>query len=317
MNKARYVYLDTVYELVKQGEDIVIVSADYAAPSLDVFRRDFPERYVSVGIAEQNLIQVACGLALSGKRVVAYGMAPFPCIRAFDQIRNAVAMMKLPISIASAGVGFAIPEFGATHYNTEDVGMMRMIPDMKIVNITDTILAQSAAEQITRTDKPLYLRFDKYTGGKLYKKEDVDFEKGFYGFGNEGKIVIIASGYYTERMLELINKEPLKSIGCKVIDMYALKVDEKEFADEIREADYIITVEEHVRTCGIGTYILEILSDNNLVKKVKRIGIDFDKNYPAEFGKREIFWERYNLDDESIIHSILEFTQENKELING
>ena len=115
-HEVRNVYLTRIIEEIKKGEDLYIVSADLAAPCMDEFRESCPRRYVSVGIAEQNLIAVASGLALSGKKVVAYAANPFTVTRAFDQIRNCVSMMNLPIVIAGLGAGFSVTECGATHF---------------------------------------------------------------------------------------------------------------------------------------------------------------------------------------------------------
>lgn len=305
MNKVRYKYLETICNLVETGENIVLVSSDYAAPVLDDFRIKHSDRYVSVGIAEQNLIQVACGLSLSGQRSIAYGMAPFPCIRAVDQIRNAVAMMNTPISIISAGVGFAIPEFGATHYCTEDVSIMRTMPNFRIINLTDEAMAEKAAKLSLTTDEPLYIRIDKYSDSNYYQEKDIDFSRGF-SVVKEGSsdIIVIVSGYYTDRMLKLSDKLYQHGIDIKIIDLYSLPFNSDELIDEIGNCNNILTVEEHVREGGIGTAVLEALSDRGIYKSIKRMGIDFNGKYTSEFGSREYFMKKYHLDDASIEEEI-------------
>ncbi len=306
MNKARYKYLDTVCNFIRNGEEMVLVSSDYAAPVLDDFRKTHSERYVSVGIAEQNLIQIACGLSLSGQRAVAYGMAPFPCIRAVDQIRNAVAMMNLPISIVSAGVGFAIPEFGATHYCIEDISIMRTIPNIKIINLTDEVMAEKAAKLSLTTEYPLYIRIDKYSDGVIYNSREIDFERGFSVTNDGNDIAIIASGYYTNRMISLSKLLSEVGINAKVIDLYSLPFKSEALISEVSGIQNILTVEEHVREGGIGSAILEAFSDYNIFKRVKRMGIDFDGKYTSEFGSREYFMKKYHLDDDAVISTIKE-----------
>lgn len=306
MNKVRYKYLDTVCNMIRHGEDMVLVSSDYAAPVLDDFRKTHSERYVSVGIAEQNLIQIACGLSLAGQRAIAYGMAPFPCIRAVDQIRNAAAMMNLPISIVSAGVGFAIPEFGATHYCTEDVAIIRTIPGIKIINLTDEVMAEKTAELSLKTNQPLYIRIDKYSDGVLYKPDDIDFERGFSIVKEGSDTAIIASGYYTNRMVKLAEKLSEYGISAKIIDLYTLPFNIDKLIAETDGIQNILTVEEHVREGGIGSAVLDAFSDRNIAKKIKRIGIDFGSKYTSEFGSREYFIKKYRLDDDSIINEVRE-----------
>lgn len=304
MNKVRYKYLDTVCNLIRDGKEMVLVSSDYAAPVLDKFRKTHSERYVSVGIAEQNLIQVACGLAMSGQKAIAYGMAPFPCIRAFDQIRNAAALMNLPISIVSAGVGFAIPEFGATHYCTEDISIMRTIPNIKIINLTDEVMAEKTAKLSFTTKCPLYIRIDKYSDGIIYNNEDIDFERGFSIVKDGSDIVLVSSGYYTNRMIELSNKLINQGISAKVMDLYALPFDIDKFIAEIDGFNCILIIEEHVKEGGIGTIVLEKLNDENVVKTIKRLGIEYNGRYTSEFGSREYFIKKYHLDDDTIINTI-------------
>ncbi len=306
MNKVRYKYLDTVCNFIRNGKEMVLVSSDYAAPVLDDFRKTHSERYVSVGIAEQNLIQIACGLSLSGQRAVAYGMAPFPCIRAVDQIRNAVAMMNLPISIVSAGVGFAIPEFGATHYCIEDISIMRTIPNIKIINLTDEVMAKKAAKLSLTTEYPLYIRIDKYSDGIIYNSGDINFERGFSVVNDGNDIAIIASGYYTNRMIALSKLLSEGDISAKVIDLYSLPFDREALISEVSSFQNILTIEEHVLEGGIGSAILETFSDYNIFKRVKRMGIDFDGKYTSEFGSREYFIKKYHLDDDAVVSTVKE-----------
>lgn len=305
MNKVRYKYLETICKAVENGKEAVIVSSDYAAPTLDKFRIDHADRYVSVGIAEQDLIQVACGLALSGETAIAYGMAPFPCIRAVDQIKNAAALMDLPISIVSAGVGFAIPEFGATHYCAEDIAIIRTIPNIRIINLTDETMAVKAAEYAFITASPLYIRIDKYSDGVLYKNEDIDFEKGFSVVREGTDAAVIASGYYTIRMLDIAEKLAERGINLKVIDLYSLPFDKDSLFEDIKNNTHIFTVEEHVLAGGIGSVILEFANDTGLNAHITRIGIDFNGSYPSTFGNREHFMKQYGLDDEAVISKIV------------
>lgn len=300
MNEARYKYLERICQLVEQGEQLVLVSSDYAAPTLDEFRIKHKDRYVSVGIAEQNLIQVSCGLSLSGQRVIAYGMAPFPCIRTFDQIRNAVAIMNAPISIVSAGVGFAIPEFGVTHYCTEDLALMRTIPNVRIINLTDEIMAQKVAELSLTTENPLYIRIDKYSGGIIYKAEDIDFEKGFSVVRGGTDVTVVTSGYYTNRMIRIAEDLEKEDISVKVIDLFSIPFDEQEFMKETVGQNEILSVEEHVLQGGLGSLLVELYNDKNIKTRVRRMGITYGNQYNSDFGSREYFIDKFGLNDDSI-----------------
>lgn len=304
MNKVRNKYLDTISNLIFDGHEIIIMTSDYAGPALDKLRESNNGRYLSAGIAEQDMIEIVCGLTLSGQRAIAYGLAPFPCIRAVDQIRNAVAMMHLPISIVSIGVGSS--PSGPTHYCVEDIAIIRSIPGIKIINLTDETMAEKAAQLALTTDCPLYIRIDKDSDGVLYSSEDIDFGRGFSVVKKGSDMVVVTSGYYTNRVLEISEKLLEQGINIEVVDMYSLPFDQNQFIDTVADFKKIITVEEHVLNGGIGSAVIETLSDNGSVKSVKRMAINFNEKYPDEFGSREYFMKKYGLDDESIIKTIKE-----------
>jgi transketolase len=303
MNGARYAYLSRICELIAQGEDIIIVSDDYAAPVLDRFRVDYHERYVSVGIAEQNLISVSCGLALAGKRVIAYGCAPFPITRAFDQIKNAASMMHIPINIVMAGIGFAIPEWGATHYNAEDLSLMRTIPNMRIITPTDNIMGTAAADYALVNTTPVYLRFDKYAEGEIYTGKKIDFHRGFEILRDGGDIVVITCGSFTSRILKLAEQWYKDGVSARIIDLYSLPFNLEALLSEIEDIP-ILTVEEHILSGGIGSLILETIHESGLTNPIKRMGIVFEGNYPQTSGTREYYINKYGLSDCDIAKAV-------------
>ncbi len=302
MNGARYSYLKRICKLVEQGKDIVVVSEDYAAPVFDDFRKKYPQRFLSVGIAEQNGVAVACGLALAGKYPIVYGCAPFPLTRAVDQVKSAVAGMHLPITILNSGIGFGVPEFGATHYNLDDIAIVRGIPGIKIVTPTDNVMAEQLADYSIAYSAPLYLRFDKNSEGELYRADEVSFEQGFRVLSTIDKktdVVIISCGFMVQEMLRLSKEMVREGIHAKVIDLYGLPFDEAGLLTEIEDLP-IVTVEEHIIQGGIGSIILEALNDHSRKNSVTRLGVSFGDSYPSVSGKREYFLEKYGLSSEHI-----------------
>jgi len=300
MNGARYAYLTRICELINQKEDIIIISDDYAAPVLDRLRLDHPKNYLSVGIAEQNLISVSCGLALAGKRAIAYGCAPFPVIRAFDQIKNAASIMNININIVVAGVGFAIPEWGATHYNIEDIALMRTIPNMRIITPTDNIMGQAAADYALVNTTPVYLRFNKYAEGELYAGKKIDFKCGFEVLRDGNDIAVITCGSFALSILKLAEQWHKQGINAKIIDLYSLPFNSKDFLSVISKDIPILTVEEHILSGGIGSLILETLHENGMLNSMRKMGIAFDGSYPQTSGSREYYINKYGLSDSSI-----------------
>ena len=299
MNEARYSYLSRICSLIAQGEDIVIVSCDYAAPVLDQFRIDYPERYVSVGIAEQNLIAVSCGLALAGKRAIAYGCAPFPVIRPFDQIKNAASMMNLPISIVLSGIGFMTPEWGATHYNAEDIALMRTIPNMRIITPTDKTMGAAAADYALVNTTPVYVRFDKFTETEIYNDREIDFHKGFEVLREGEDVAVITCGAFTSHSLKLAEEWQKERVSARVIDLYSIPFDASALLSAIGNTS-VLTIEEHILAGGIGSMVLEIINEHGMTNAVRRIGIHFDGGYPQTSGSRGYYLEKCGLSDREI-----------------
>ena len=310
MNGARYSYLRRICKLVEQGKDIVIVSEDYAAPMFDDFRIKYPERFLSVGVAEQNGMAVACGLALVGKYPIVYGCAPFPLTRAMDQLKSAVAGMHLPMTILNSGIGFGVPEFGATHYNVDDISMVRGVPGVRIITPSDNIMAEQLADYSIESGEPLYVRFDKNSEGELYKERKISFERGFALLNDPGpkaNIVIISCGFMLQEMYELTQNLPDEGIYAKVIDLYSLPFNERELLDTIADLP-VLTVEEHVVQGGIGSAVLETLNTYNQKNAITRVGVDFKNCYPNVSGSREYFTKMYGLTTDDVAKIVKKIT---------
>ena len=137
MLSVRDKFFNTIFELIKSGEDIYVVSADLGAPSLDDLRKYFPERFISVGIAEQSLVSISAGLATAGKKVVAYGLNPFPVTRAFDQVRCLMGELKIPVTLCALNAGVCSAEAGYTHMAIDVFNIMKCVPCVRIFNPAD------------------------------------------------------------------------------------------------------------------------------------------------------------------------------------
>lgn len=306
MNGARYSYLRRICTLVEQGADIVIVSEDYAAPMFDDFRVKYPERFLSVGIAEQNGMAVACGLALAGKYPIVYGCAPFPLTRAVDQVKSAVAAMHLPATILNSGIGFGVPEFGATHFNMDDIAIVRGIPGIRIVTPSDNVMAEQFADYSITHSEPIYLRFDKNSEGNLCKREKICFEKGYRilnSLDGNTDIVLITCGSMTSVLLALSKKLLEENVCAAVVDLYGIPFDEAGLLEEIRDLP-IVTVEEHLLKGGIGSSILEAVNVHKQKNYVTRLGVNLESGYPSVSGGRDYFMKQYGLSSDDILQSV-------------
>jgi transketolase len=306
----RDTFFDRLYEIAKADKDTVIVAADMSAPTLDRFRVDLPGQFVNVGIAEQNAIQIASGLSLAGKKAYAYAISPFITLRCLEQIRVSNAIMGIPITIVGMGTGLSYCNDGPTHHLLEDIAVMRALPNVRIANLTDNVMARAYADISYRSGTTYYLRLDKDVYPDVYAK-DYDFTSGIGQVEEGGEYVVVASGPMVHSLLEAVRQirkdSGVKGIG--VLDVYDLPFKGEAFVRMVQGAKKILTVEEHFLPGGIGSAVLEVLSDYQLSIPVKRMGLNLADGYKYcyKYGGREIIREHYGIDKSSIIRSIKEF----------
>jgi len=308
MNGARYAYLERLCELSSTTNTdcgVYFVSCDFAAPAFDKFRENYPNRYVSVGIAEQNMIQVACGLALSGKRAVAYSPSPFPVTRAFDQIKCAACVMELPITICTHGKGFSQPYFGSTHFNCEELTLLRTLPNVKIITPTDSLMGIAAADYTLKASTVTNINFDALCGDEIYTGRTIDFARGFEILRDGTNVSIITNGALVTECLNLTEMWAADGISAKIIDLYSLPFDFAALVEAVGDKP-VLTVEEHVLAGGLGSVILETFNEYGKTNRVKRMGINFNKQYPHTVGSREYFMAMYGFSGKDITKSLKE-----------
>lgn len=311
----RDAYFSEIYKLVKNGEDIVIVSADLGAPSLDDFRKDFPHRFINIGIAEQNLLSVASGIALTGKHVIAWGLNPFPVTRAFDQMRVFMQDMNIPLTVVALNAGSCSAECGYTHMPIEDIAMVRTLSNIRIVNPSDEIISKSFAQDIVRTFKPTFIRFDKYIHDKYYDSNQIEIEKGFVVKSTGSDVAIITNGIFVNKIRKIEDELKLKDIRYKLIDCFCLPVDEKALIDEIQKCKLIITIEDNIKIGGLGSMILEILSDNQLNKPVKRLSLEKNDRIKDKIINREYWYKEIGLTEQQLLEKINSYWQNYKGVV--
>lgn len=289
MNVRDY-FFDKVGSAMKD-KDIYIVSADLAGRPFDFIRKEYPKKYVPVGISEQNLISVACGIAMSGAKVIAYAANPFIPFRAFDQIRNAVSLMDIPITIAGFGIGFGVSACGTTHFTTEDFSMMSLCPNMKIVTVSDNTVAEKAFVRFLSCKSPTYLRFDKQCGGEIGITTDKDYIKGFRYIKQGSDRLIVSTGYMSHLVKNVSDDEA-------VIDLFSYPFDSEALISEINKYETVFIYEEQQKRGGLGSAVLELLSEKNVKSNIVLKGIDYGGKFPSVYGSRNYWLEKYGLNPE-------------------
>jgi len=296
----RDAFWNKIYEIARDNKDIIVVSADMGAPALDKFRKDIPDQFVNVGIAEQNGLVLSAGMAMEGKHCFLYGIAPFVTIRCLEQIRVANSIMNIPVTVVGVGIGFGYDDSGPTHHLIEDIAMMRSMPHITINNITDNAMSVAVAEESCKITSTNYVRLDRKVLPKIYE-DGTDFSAGFAVL-KEGELgYIVGEGIMTHQALKVAEVLAGKGLSVGVIDMYKIPTGEAAFIETIKGCGKLISLEEHFLAGGMGSYILEILNEYQVDLPVKRMGISHDKGYCYTYGGRHRIHEYYGVDLANII----------------
>ena len=297
----RDAFWSRIGEIMKDDQDVVIVVADMSTPVFDKIRKEFSNRFFNVGIAEQNAVLVASGLAMQGKKVFVYAIASFMVLRSYEQIRVANSIMGIPITIVGVGAGLSYDNAGPTHHLFEDIAVMRVLPNMTTYSITDNVMARKVAEMSIDMDTPNYVRLERHVEPDIYDK-DTDFTNGFIEVRSGGDGCIISTGIKTRQSLKTAERLENNGINLAVIDMHTIPCQESLFIEAIKGYSRLVTIEEHFLPGGMGSYVLEIMSDGGLRADVKRFGIT--KGWCYSYGGREDNHEYHGIDEGVLVKDI-------------
>jgi transketolase len=265
----------TLIEVANEMPDVVAITADLAdATKVREFSKTFPDRFFQVGIAEQNMVGVAAGLALYGKTVFATSFACFSSMRVCEQVRTDVAYPKLNVKIIGSHAGYAMGTLGTTHYAIEDIGIMRSIPNMVILSPADGAEVMKATWAAAQYPGPVYLRFTGVENHPIVYTEEFDFEIGKAITLKQGKdLTIIGTGSLVAEALDAAGLLEKDGISVRVLDMHTLKpLDVEAVRKAARETGMIFTAEEHNIIGGLGSAVAEVMSEEGSTTRLVRIG---------------------------------------------
>ncbi len=301
---SRGAFGDTIYRLAQEKKEFFALSADLGhASGFDRLMKEFPEKYVNVGIAEQDLVGVAAGLAKDGTPVVATTYSPFASFRCADQVRNYLGYMNLNVKVVGLDAGMIQSTFGGSHYGTEDLTLMRAIPNLTVISPSDGVQIALAVEAMMEYKGPVYLRV---SGGPflppIYNDSNATFKIGKANVLKEGeKIAFIGTGSVVYNVVQAANELEQEGINCTVIDMHTIKPLDTECLDSLADYDYIFTVEEHTTKGGLGGAVAEYYADRD--KKPRQIMIGVDDMFPHP-GSHEHLIKTCHLDKESLVNTV-------------
>ena len=278
-------YGQGLVELGQTRDDIIVLDADLAAATkTGVFKKAFPDRFYDCGIAEQNMIGIAAGIATTGKIVFASSFAMFAVGRAFEQIRNSIGYPHLNVNIGASHAGISVGEDGATHQCCEDIALMRTIPGMTIINPADAVEAKAATLAAAAIDGPVYLRFGRLAVPVFNDEASYVFVPGKGIPLKEGRdVTLIATGLMVERALAAAELLKADGIDARVINIHTIKpLDEEIVLCAAKETGAIVVAEEHSVIGGLGSAVCDLLAAKRPVPVLK-VGVEdvFGTSGPA------------------------------------
>ena len=303
MTELRDIVISEITHAARHDHKIMFLASDFGAPALDEFRRDLPDQFLSVGIAEQNMIDVAAGLALSGRKVFCYAMAPFITGRCWEQIKCSLSSMNLPVVLIGVGAGLGYDRVSMTHLAVEDLAIMRAINHLSIWTPSDPVSAQVMVQELIEFPKFCYLRLERGTVGACFDRQFAFPESGLSVLRqSQTRVMLVASGSMVRVAIAASH-----NWGHGVLDVQIVKpLDAEALSEIIKDVDVVVTVEEHIRAGGLGSALLESLSRykpyRGLVRKIHCLAIA--DGFEIVNGDRQQLRRRFSI-DATTIHALL------------
>lgn len=299
----RTAFFQTLVELAEYDKRIYLLVADIGFGVVEPFARRFPDRFLNVGVAEQNLTGIAAGVAMAGKVVFTYSIANFPILRCIEQVRNDVCYHKANVKIVSVGGGYSYGALGMTHHATEDLAILRALPEMAVVAPGDPLEVRAATRALVNHDGPCYLRLGR-AGEPILHDSSVEFQLGKAIQVRDGDAAtLITTGAMLQNAIQAADKLATRGIQARVLSMHTLKpLDEDAVLAAARETRCIVTVEEHSIIGGLGSAVAECLAESGLQVPFKRIGLP--SAFSRNIGSQEYLREKSDLSPDKILSSL-------------
>ena len=302
MKATRESYGEALLELGKENKNVVVLDADLSsATKTNLFAKEFPNRFFDMGIAEQNMMSTAAGIATCNKIPFASTFAVFAAGRAYDQIRNSICYPNLNVKICATHAGITVGEDGATHQMIEDISLMRTLPNMKVLSVCDDMETKWAVNEISKIDGPCYLRLARVATPDIYdENQKFEFGKGIQ-IGNGTDATIFATGVTVSEALKAKEELVKRGIDVRVVDIHTIKPIDKDLIVKCaEETNKLISIEDHSIIGGLGSAISEVLTEF-YPKKLIRLGV---KDMFGKSGKAFDLMKFYHITSDDIINEL-------------
>ena len=293
-------------ELIEQDSSILFLTGDLGFGVFDELSKKFPDNFINIGVAEQNMASIAAGLAMHNFKVFIYSIANFSTFRCLEQIRNDISYHDLNVTVVSIGGGFSYGPLGMSHHATEDISIMRSMPGMKVCVPSTKFEAISATRYLANSPGPGYLRIDKSDFSKTDFIEP-DFTFGKSSLMRDGKdVTIISAGGILEEAIKASEELDKSGISCRVISMHTIKpIDEEAIIKSVKETKGLVTLEEHTVIGGLGGAVSEVCMKYSLLPDYY-CSIGLEDTFSKVVGDQNYLRHQYKMDSSFIVKKIKE-----------
>jgi transketolase len=307
--------LTRIWESMGSDERIWFTSADFGSPVLDKIRSDFPDRFVNVGIAEQNLINVSTGLSLEGNTVFAYAIAPFITMRCYEQLRVSLALLSkvrpMNVNLIGVGAGYSYVVSGPTHQCYEDLTLMRALPTFQVLSPADHVTAAAFMDRCVSTSGPKYIRLDAQVLPVVYDgmEKAPDLDSGFHVHRAGDRVCLIATGYMLHTALKVATTLHQDGVEVGVVDLFDITgFDRDRLIGTLQHYSGIVTMEEGFRgRGGVDALFFELTARRGLSWRQLNVGVDGD--YRFELGTRAELHEQVGIGETAVSAAVRAFDQ--------
>lgn len=305
-------FIEVLCDAARADPNFYFISADLGAAALDAFRRDYPRQFIHPGICEQNMVDLAAGLALSGKQVFLYAMAPFITARCYEQIKCVLASMRLPVTLIAVGVGFGYDHATLTHFTPEDVACMKAMTGIEVWTPSDAESAASLAHLAVMHPAFRYIRLERVAQPAIY---DGTFAKtlpsGLAHIAQGRDVCIVAAGYMVHTALAVRELLAAKGIEAGVVDLFRVKpMPVDALVGILRKYHSVLTLEEQMLEGGFGGAVAEAMVDTDTRLPMRRLGLK--DGFVVVNGHREQLHRAYGLDAASVVEAAVRLTEKSR-----
>lgn len=300
----RDTFVKTLVELAKEDKNIELVTGDLGFGVLKPFWEQCPDQFTNAGIAEQNMTSMAAGMALEGKTVFTYSIGNFPTLRCLEQIRNDCAYHNANVKVVCIGGGFVYGSLGMSHQATEDLAILRALPDVVVMAPADLVEAEECTKALARTKGTAYLRLGRGGEKRIHEKIE-NFQIGKAIKVHDGEhVAIFSTGAIFEEVTEAYEELRKQGYNPAVYTFPTVKPIDREVIEEIsRKFELLVTVEEHNIVGGFGSAVAEVMAEMS-DKKARLVRIGLNDEYSVRVGNQKYLRQQYGIDSKAIIEKI-------------